>query len=179
MKISILGAGDRDKILRHAGLSEPELDSIIREVGALLAKLGAEIVIVPARGIPYEVAKAYKEAGGKKVIGLVPRDDKRYGIKHIEEYLQIADEEVNIGSWYDLNGEIASYGDAAICIGLSPGAMLDICFMKYHQKYLGSKTRLIIFKNTVSEKLPPELEEDLKGMVYIASVQELEKALKF
>jgi hypothetical protein len=178
MKVSILGAGDREKVLKHAGLKAEELDSLIKATGETLARLGAEIIIVPARGIPLEVARAYKKAGGKSVTGLVPRDDKRYGLGHIEEYLGEADQEVNIGTWYDLNGEIASQGQASICIGLSPGAMLDMCFMKYHRKYLGSKTRLIIFENTISRRLQPELEQDLGQITYIKSAQELEKALK-
>lgn len=179
MRVSILGAGEKSKIIKYARIGEPELNRLIRDIGEFLAKLKAEIVIVPARGIAYEVAKAYKKAGGKKVIGLVPRDDKRYGISHIKGYLKITDEEVNIGNWYDLNGEIASYGDAAICIGLSPGAMVDICFMKYHRKYLNSRTTLIIFEDTVSQMLPRELEEDLGRIFYINSVRELGKALEY
>lgn len=178
MKVSVLGAGERSKILKYADLSEPELDSLIEETGRLLARMGAELVILPARGVPYEVAKAYKKAGGEKVTGLVPRSDKKYGMEHIKGYLSIADEEVNVGSWYDLNGEIASYGDAAVCIGLSPGALLDICFMKYHKKYLGSKTLLVVFRNTVSQRLPMEVGEDLGRVVYVSSVEGLGKVLR-
>lgn len=178
MRVSILGAGERSRVPRYASISEPELDSLIEGTGRLLARIGAEIVIVPARGIPYDVARAYRKAGGKKVIGLVPRDDKKYGIEHIKGYLHISDEEVNTGNWYTLNGEIASYGDAAVCIGLSPGAMLDICFMKYHRKYLGSKTVLIVFRNTVSQGLPLEVGEDLGKVVYVNSIEKLAKALR-
>ncbi len=178
MRVSILGAGDRNNIIRYTKMEEPELDRLIRDVGKLLAKLGAEIVIVPAMGTPYEVAGAYRKAGGKRVIGFVPGRDTKYGTGHIKGFLGIADEKVNIGSWYDLNGEIASYGDFAVCIGLSPGAMLDICFMKYHRKFLNSRTRLIIFENTISQLLPPELEEDLGKITYVSSAKELERALK-
>ncbi|MEM2974143.1 MAG: hypothetical protein QW112_00740 [Candidatus Micrarchaeia archaeon] len=157
MKVSILGAGDVTKIHRFGKVSEEEARQLLDEVGMIIARKGMDLVCVPARGIPYEVAKAYRAAGGRKVIGVVPRDDKRYGIKHIQDYMDIMDEEINIGNWYDLNGEIAAQGDFAVCIGMSSGAMIDIAMMKYHYKYLGSKTRIIIFENTISQRLPKEI----------------------
>lgn len=179
MRISILGAGDITKIHRFSGISEKELKKLIQELGELLAKRGDELIIVPARGIPYEVAKIYKENGGKQVIGVIPKDDKEYGIMHIKDYLHISDKDVNIGDWYDLNGRIASLGDYAICIGMSGGAMCDVCMLKYHYKYKNNKTKLIIFENTLSVKLPKEIEEDLKGnLIYIDSIDELIKILK-
>jgi hypothetical protein len=179
MKVTILGAGDITKIHRYSGTSEKNLEKLIQDLGKLLAERGDEIIIVPARGIPYEVAKAYKKYKGKQVIGAIPKDDKDFGIMHIQEYLGIADTDINIGDWYDLNGRIASLGDYAICIGLSGGAICDIAMLKYHYKYLGSKTKLIVFRNTISCDLPKELEEDLKGnLTYVNSINELKKVLK-
>jgi len=174
MKVSILGAGDISKIHRYSKLSEEEVKKLIQDLGKFLAKKQVELVIVPARGIPYEVAKVYKANNGKKVIGAIPKDDKDYGVMHIKEYLHIADEQFNIGDWYDLNGRIAAQGDIAICLGLSGGAICDIAMLKYHYKYLNNKTQLYIFENTLSQKLPKELEEDLKGNLhYIKSIKEL------
>jgi len=174
MKASILGSGDISKIHRFSKLSEKEVKQLIHDLGKFLAENKYEIVIVPARGIPYEVAKIYKKYRGKKVIGAIPKDDKEYGIMHIEEYRNISDKEINIGDWYDLNGRIAAQGDISICIGLSGGALCDIAMLKYHYKYLNKKTKLFIFKNTISSKLHPELEEDLKGnLFYINSIEEL------
>ncbi len=178
MKVSILGAGDVTKIHRFSGMSENDVKTLIEEVGKPLARKKVELVIVPARGIPYKVAKVYKENNGPKVIGAIPEDDKDYGIMHIEEYRHISDEEFNIGDWYDLNGRIAAQGDISICIGMSGGAICDVATLKYHYKYLGKKTKLLVFENTLSSKLPPELEEDLKGnLIYINSVKELENYL--
>lgn len=179
MKVSILGSGDITKIHRFSGISELELNNLIKKLGKYLAEKNIELVIVPARGIPYEIAKIYKENNGKKVIGLVPRDDKQYGIMHIKDYLHIMDEEINIGNWYDLNGKIAAYGDIAICIGLSGGSICDIAMLKYHHKYLNNKTKLIVFKNTISKgKLPKELEEDIKYLHYIKSIEDLNQFLE-
>ena len=56
--------------------------------------------------------------------------------------------------------------------------MTEICMLKYHYKYLGSNTQLIIFRNTISKPLLKEIEEDLKNVNYIYSVDELAELLK-
>ena len=179
MKVSLFGSGDISKIQRFSKLSEEEVKKLIEDVGKLLAEKKVELVIVPSRGISYDVAKVYKEHKGPKIIGAIPKDDKDYGIKHIEEYRHISDKEINIGDWYDLNGRLAAQGDLSICIGLSGGGICNIAMLKYHYKYLGSKTKLIIFENTISSKLHAELEEDLKGnLTYINSIKQLKKLLE-
>jgi hypothetical protein len=175
MRISIIGAGDISKISRHSSLSEVQVKKLIKDIGIFLAKKQVELVILPSRGIPYEVAKIYKQHNGKKVIGLIPRSDTRYGIGHIKEYLSIADEQIDIGNWYTLNGEIVAYGDVCICVGYSPGVATEIGMLKYHYKYLKSKTKLVIFKNTISQKLPKEVEEDLPKIYYISTIKELQE----
>jgi len=178
MKVTIIGCGDITKIHRFAGMSESESNDLVDRVGKLLAESNVEIVLVPARGIPYEVAKAYKKYGGRKVIGAVPFDDVEFGLNHIAEYRHISDEDVNIGDWYDLNGRIASWSEVTVCIGLSAGVICDIAMLKYHYKYKGSDTKLVVFKNTISQPLPKELEEELKHLHYITSVDELKPFLR-
>ena len=179
MKISIFGSGDINKIIKYSETNEEELKKLLEDLGKFLVKKNVEIVIVPSRGISYDIAKIYKDNGGKKVIGLIPKEDKQYGLNHIKEYMDIIDEEINIGNWYDLNGKIAAYGDLAICIGLSGGSICNIAMLKYHHKYLKNKTKLIIFKNTISnKKLPKELEEEIKYLHYIEKVEELNEFLE-
>jgi hypothetical protein len=178
MKISLIGPGDIDKIIKFAKISKRELDELILNLGKYLAEINAEIVLLPSKGITYEIAEAYKKNNGKKVIGLVPESDKKYGIKHIKDYFSIADELVNIGNWYDLNGEIAGYSDYAIVIGYSCGVATEIGMLKYHFKYLNSDTKLIIFENTISQKLHKEMEADLKNLYYVKSIKELKEIIK-
>ena len=71
MKIVILGPGDSSKIWRNTNSTEKKIKDLIHSVGKLLAEKDAELVILPARGIPYSIAKAYKKNNGKKIIGLV------------------------------------------------------------------------------------------------------------
>jgi len=178
MRVSVIGAGDIEKIYRYSGITEYELNELIDNVGMILAKLGVELVILPDRGVPVHVAESYKRYGGKKIIGLIPKDDMRYGIKHLGDYKKLIDVEENIGDWYDLNGEIAASGDFCICIGYSCGVATEIGMLKYHYKYLNSKTKLIVFKNTISMALHKEMEVDLPGLTYITSLDELVGILK-
>ena len=141
-----------------------------------MAKKGHEIVIIPDKGIPAEVAKIYKENKGKKIYGVVPSKDKKFGTRHIEPYLYLLDEKIEVDSWYDADGEIAAQGDIDIIIGMSPGIMREFTVLKYHKKYLGNKTKVIWFKNTLNEPIQKEIEEEIP-ITYINSIEELEKLL--
>jgi len=174
MRISVLGTGDMTKIPRYCDVSEEELKKIITKVAEMIAKKEHELVIIPDRGIPLEIAKMYKEHGGKKLLGFVPTKDKRYGIKHIEPNLHLLDEQIEVDSWYDADGEIAAAGDVCIVIGISPGIMREITVLKYHYRYLKSKTRLVWFRNTISSPIAKEIEEEIP-INYIDDVEELEK----
>ena len=81
-----------------------------------------------------------------------------------------------VTSWYDVDGEIAAAGDIAIVFGLSPGIMREISVLKYHYKYLGKKTKVIWFRNTLREEIPKEISEEIP-IIYINSVEELSSLL--
>lgn len=176
MRISILGTGDLTKIPRFTDISEQELQKLITDLAKLIAEKGHEIVIIPDRGVPLETAKIYKKNKGKKVYGIVPVKDRRYGIKHIEPNLGILDERIEVDSWYDADGEIAAAGDVCVVVGMSPGIMREITVLKYHYRYLKSRTKLVCFRNTISSPIPKEIEEEIP-INYIESVKELEDFL--
>jgi hypothetical protein len=179
VRVSILGSGDIGKIIKYTSLKESDINEAIEGIAKLLADKGCEIVIIPDTGIPVEIAKKYKEYGGRKLLGMVPTKDKKYGIRHIEKNLGMLDEKIEVTDWYNADGEIAASGDYAICFGLSGGILREISVLKYHYKYLKCRTKLIMFRNAMSEKLPAELEEDLKGnLIYVNSVEELKQILK-
>jgi hypothetical protein len=176
MKAAILGTGDLTKIPRYTEMKEDELRKLIEDVSEVLVKKEYEIVIVPDRGVPIEVAKIYKEKGGKKVYGLVPTKDTKFGDRHIQPYLHLLDERIELDHWYDVDGEIAAAGDVCIVIGLSPGIMREVSVLKYHRRYLDSKTKVIWFRNTMSQPIQKEIEEEIP-ITYVSSVEELEKIL--
>ncbi len=176
MKISILGTGDISKISRHTAMSKQELKVLIEEIGKLLAEKRCEAVIIPNKGIPLEISKIYKKNGGKKVLGVVPVKDKDYGLGHIKEFLSLIDEQLEVDSWYDADGKVAAFGDICIVIGMSPGVMRALTALKFHQKYRNNKTKLIVFKNTLSTKIQPEIQEEI-SITYINSIKELGKII--
>jgi len=180
MKITIIGTGDLDIIYKNAKTSKKELKKLLEDVAKLLVEVGVEIIILPARGIPYDFAKLYKKLGGKKVNGVIPVKCPFYGPytnKIIGDYLDVIDDKIEFDSWYDVDGNIATLGDFTICFGLSAGAMAEICEMKYNLMYKGRKTKLIIFENTISRKLHKEVEASVKP-IYVSSVEELRKILR-
>lgn len=176
MKISLLGAGDITKISRHTDTSEQDLKKLIENLGKILAEKRHEIVIIPNKGIPLEISKIYKSRGGKKVIGVVPTQDKDYSLSHIQKFLPLIDEKLEVDSWYDADGKIAAFGDICISIGMSPGVMRALTALKFHYKYKNCKTKLIIFENTLSSPIQPEIQEEIP-INYINSIKELEKFL--
>ena len=176
MRVVILGTGDITKITRFTGLPQEILWGIIKGIAELLVKKGHEMVITPDRGIPLETAKIYKEKGGKKLYGLVPVNDTKYGIEWIKKNLPLLDERIEVNNWYDVDGEVAASGDVCIVLGMSAGIMRDVTVLKYHYRHLHSKTKLIWFKNTLSSPIPKEIEEEIP-ITYIESVEELEKYL--
>ena len=176
MKISVLGTGDLTKIPRFTNITREELEKLITDLAKLIAKKGHELVIILDRGIPTEIAKLYKEAHGKKVYGIVPIKDKKYGVKHIQPYLYLLDKKIEVDSWYDADGGIAASGDICIVIGMSPGIMREVTVLKYHYRYLNSKTKVFWFRNTITSPVQKEIEEEIP-INYITSIKELEKVL--
>ena len=88
MQVSIIGAGDLEKICRSSETCLKDLKKLMSDVVKALVDAGAEIIILPARGVPYEFAKMYKKAGGKKaeLIVIVARNstvEKRKGKKPV------------------------------------------------------------------------------------------------
>lgn len=177
MRVSILGT-EISRICRHTELTEKDVMNLIEEVGKLLARYGAEIVIIPCRDVPYLIAKAYKKYGGKKVIGIVPSKDDKFGIEHIKPYLDVVDEKIEVPSWYHADGEIAVAGNIAICIGISAGVMRDIGALYFHHALRGNRTKLVIFVNTISHPLHSEIEEELYRCIYVDDVEWLERVIK-
>jgi hypothetical protein len=176
MKISLLGAGDVSKISRYTSMQEPVLNKLIDDLAELFVEKQAELVIIPNRGIPLEIAKKYKEKSGKKILGVIPTQDKDYGLSHIKEFLSVVDEKLDVDSWYDADGKIAAFGDTCLTIGMSPGVIRALTALKFHYKYRKSKTKLIIFRNTLSKELHKEIEEEIP-ITYIESINELKELI--
>ena len=56
----------------------------------------------------------------------------------------------------------------------SPGVLRALTALKFHQKYRKNKTRLVIFKNTISSELHKEVSEGIP-VTYVESIGELKE----
>lgn len=129
MRIALIGPGDiKFHYQELLGIPEPEFRKEIEKIAKALAKSGAEIELLPDKGICIELAKLYKKAGGKKVIGSIPKSDRTFGISHLEQYITeqinnkpLFDEIINTGDWFKHDLIKGLMGNAILYLGASPG----------------------------------------------------------
>lgn len=176
LRVSIIGPSDPWYICRHTRLTRNTVITLTEQVGKLLAKHNAEMIFVPDTGVAHFVAKAYKKAGGPKVIGLIPKDPEPFGVRHLEPQMNVVDEVNELTDWYHITGKICQEGDFVICIGMSPGTMAELSWMKFYWSFFGIDKRVVVFLNTLSNPIPSEVEEGL-WLVYIDSVEQLENIM--
>jgi hypothetical protein len=189
MRVVLIGAGDIEFHYKNLlKLNEEDIDKHTKDIANALVEADAEIVLLPDRGFCLEVAKKYKEIGGKKVIGLVPKSDKKYGITHLKKYMELKinneflfDEFINSGDWYSANQTHCLFGENILMLGTSTGTLGELCFGYYVYKlFLGHKVEVeidmkkhhaefvagsripldtIIYAPLIIEKLPVEIEK--------------------
>ena len=133
MRISLIGPGDIEFHYQELlGISKEKLQSELEKIADTLVNSGVELEFLPDRGISFELAKLYKKKGGKKVIGAVPQDDKKFGIKHLQEYIDakinnkpLFDLIINSGDWFQHDMIKGLLGHAVLYLGSSPGTDLE------------------------------------------------------
>ena len=133
LRIALIGPGDIEFHYQNLlGISKEKLQSELHKIAKVLAESDVELELLPNRGICFELVKSYKSQGGNKVIALIPKSDKAYGIKHLEPYIktkingkELFDEEIDVGDWRQLNRLKALLGDVVLYLGISPGTELE------------------------------------------------------
>lgn len=178
MIVGILGNSNLKKAAAIANKTEEEIADFYRDIGRKLAEMNAEIAMVP-EGALLELAMGYKENGGGKIIGVVPRQDKIWGVKHLEEGIAAIDEEYDCGDWFRQPYELIKVSDALLIASLGTGVFGELTMLKYCYKFSKIERKTIVFTNYLREgKLPAEIEYDIKPLVrYVSTVDEMEKEL--
>lgn len=139
LRISLIGPGDVDfHFYKFLGFSKKKFGSELEKLSKSLVDSNVEIELTPDRGISFELAKGYKKLNGKAIIASVPKNDKGYGVKHLEPYLKakingkkLFDKEINTGDWRQQNRLKALLGDVVLCLGASPGTDIETNFGVY------------------------------------------------
>ncbi|MFH0714779.1 MAG: hypothetical protein V1847_03920 [Candidatus Diapherotrites archaeon] len=145
LRVALMGAGDISFHYQEMlGLSAEKLQEEIAQIAKALEKSEAELVVLPDKGISFEIAKKFKEFGGGKVIGTVPKSDTEIGVKHLEEFRnakvggkKLFDEEIDTGTWYKQDLTHGIFGDCILLLGVSLGSMGALSYAFYLYKLFG------------------------------------------
>jgi len=108
LRVNLIGAGDlKFHYFDLLKIPEEKFHKQVEGIAKALQEAEVEIVLLPDRGISFEVAKRYKEFNGRKVYGTVPVSDKDFGIVHLKPYMnaeirgkKIFDEIIDTQNWY-------------------------------------------------------------------------------
>nr|MBC7244042.1 hypothetical protein [Chloroflexota bacterium] len=168
MLVGIIGPTDIQVTSRAAGLDPSVCERVAKAAGAGLAQRGYEVVLVPDRGVALLAAQAYREAGGRRLIGIIPHGgtSAQEATACCERHRHLCHETVEDLTWTGQHECIAQLADVLVCIGLSCGTIAEIAWTKWV-----GQTSVVIIKPLISG-IPPEVEaetnlhwvEDLDGV---------------
>lgn len=180
MKVGVIGPTDLDKLVDLMGGSQEAFLGKAAQIGRILAETECcELWVNPDGGMLAAVAEAYKDAGGKKLVVLVPKA-RPWPITHIQTHAARADKIVNVADWFHANYQVVSTTDVCICVGLSAGVHTELGYIKWDAQFqCGNLQTLIVIKELVrGGVLPPEIEANIGERIhYINTVDELPDAL--
>jgi len=100
----------------------------------LLASLFGNVIVAPDDGVYTDIALEFGKLKGKKPIAYYPDKDTYYGIEHIRHNFPKYELRPINGDWYKLNADLTKQALTVICLGFSPGVLIEGAFIKYHQK---------------------------------------------
>jgi hypothetical protein len=160
LRISLIGPGDtRYHFLELLGMDKADLDLHLDSIAKAVSE--HEIVLLPDGGACFEVAKRYRDIGGKKVCGTVPIADKDFGIAHLEAYInsethgkKIFEEIIDTHSWYRQDLLHCLFGDCVLMLGNSLGSMGEMAYAYYIYKiFNGGKPEVNVPKKAIHPKI--------------------------
>lgn len=170
MEAVIIGVSDRSLL----ALKGEEVKELIKEYAHFLNNHNLTPIITPNDGIYTDIADEYQKISDKKAIAYFPDKDTTYGYDHLKESMKKYDSKPIHGDWYKLNAELTLQADVTLCLGFSPGTLIELSYMKYHQKFLNKKSFLFIDARCSKEKLPESFHEQINNTYYFNSINELE-----
>lgn len=183
MDVVVIGVSDRSCLWRHGKIKQKDYGQFVKEYAVFLAKRFDNVIVTPDDGIYTDIALEFGKVKKKKPIAYYPDKDIFYGIKHIEKNFPNYELRPINGDWYKLNADLTKQSLVIICLGFSPGVLIESAFIKYHQKYGSLKNpklkhiHLFIDKRCINQKLPPSFDEQIANIFYYSSLAELSRLL--
>jgi len=176
MLVGIIGNVNPKKVLDILGKTEKETTKIYEALGSSLK--GHGIIMVP-EGQLMTLARAYKKAGGKRFIGIVPTADKIWGWEHVKETAKECDERIEGMDWIRLPYDLTKKAEAFILLGFGTGSAMELNFIKYNYKFGKENKPVYAFTPLLDGgRLPRSIEYDIKDILtYFSKPDELRDLL--
>jgi len=169
----IIGNANKKKLSDLVGITWDEVLLVYEGVGKALAEKGHAILMVP-EGAMLAVARAYKRAGGKEFVGLVPSADTEWGCEHVNA--TECDRTIDGFTWVEAPYQLVKNADAFIELGFGTGTCMELNFVKYNNRFLGENKKVIVVKELLRNgRLPVEVEYDLKDTIDYVGVRKIKE----
>lgn len=184
MDAVIIGVSDRTCLWRHGKIKESAYSKLVSSYAKLLASFFDNVIVTPDDGVYTDIALDFGKLKGKKPIAYYPDKDKFYGIEHIKQNFPKYELRPIDGDWYKLNADLTKQALAVICVGFSPGVLIEGAFIKYHQKYGGLKNpklkniHWLIDERCIDKKLPKSFEEQIANIFYYKNLKQLKELIE-
>jgi len=169
MKIGILGPSKPEDWYKLIRINKKDYLEKIKKTAKLLQKKKYSIVIVPHKGSLSNIfAKYYSDFNGKKIIGIIPLEDKEFGYDYLDK--EICDETIDAGTWRNVPECLDENSDILLVLGLGPGIFVEIGQTKWFKV-----NKIYVIKEFISQPMHKELTSQLP--IEEISLEELEKKL--
>ncbi len=154
MKIAVIGPSNIERVAAAAGISAEIIKGKAAEAGRLLAARGHELVVVPDQGVAVITAEAYRDSGGKRILGLIPTSGFAAGgaTSRVQRNSQLCDKTYRDLSWHEQHSRIVELADVLLCLGLSCGTICEIAWTKWTKKVP------VFVLRGLGSRVPPEIE---------------------
>ncbi len=169
----MIGPSEIGKISAAAGIGRALYEECATRVSRCIAESGDELIIVPDRGIAVLAAQAYRKAGGRKILGLIPKagTDLQNAINECQRNRDLCDEVIDDVTWFEQHSKLCEMSDAMVCIGLSCGTMCEIAWTKWTKKI-----PIIVFRSLITD-MPREIVSETRT-VFVNDLEEMKRVLK-
>ncbi|MDA3836119.1 MAG: hypothetical protein PF542_00695 [Nanoarchaeota archaeon] len=170
--ISIIGPGNTEFYYQTLQkVTKTKFDSQIKQIAKVLAQTNSTLELLPDKGIALDIGIEYKFQGGKKIIGIAPLSDKKVGIKHLEQYMNLKIDNKKIfnkiqdgGDWAKTNQTKGLFGNAILYLGNTFGTQLELNSSLYIYKWHHDNKRFPL--NSINKNLIAGKEFPLTIIVY-------------
>jgi hypothetical protein len=156
LRVAVIGPTAIAVTAAAAGLDASLCERAAEDAGAGLALRGYTVVLVPDRGVGELAARAYRTAGGPRLLGIIPHGGTaaQNDSSHCESHRHLCHETIEDLTWTGQHERLCQLCDVLLCIGLSCGTIAEIAWTKW----VGNRP-VFVLRPLVSG-IPPEIEAE-------------------